>query len=111
MEEQNDKRSITTKAGDVAIIHYEWDMPGRAHPGLILGLEGKLLRVVSGTSQDWHEGDDSFVKTEAGYGGLHKSTYWQTHEVYLIEEWRVMKVIGEMPDGQYLEISEKSGVL
>ena len=89
MHEKNEKIGTTTKAGNVAIIRFPWDSPGRSHPGLILGREGACLRVVSGTSQDWHEGDDCFVKTEAGCGGLHKPTYWQTPEVYLIEEWRV----------------------
>ena len=108
MEEEN-KKLGTTRAGQVALIKFPWDQnPWESHPGLILGREGENLRVVSGTSQDWHEGDEGgFVKVEDGCG-LTKPTWFQVTEVYLIHESKVKKVVGDMPDRLHGEIRDRT---
>jgi hypothetical protein len=109
MHEENKKLGTTTRAGQVVWIRFPWDQkPWESHPGLILGREGDYLRVVSGTSQEWHEGDeDDFVKVEDGCG-LTKPTWFQVTEVYLIPESRVRKVVGDMPDGLHEEIRDRT---
>ena len=105
MEKYNEIRSKTTKAGLVAWI----DFPGWGpHPGLIIEEYGNGdLRVISGTSQPWHEGDeDGFFKAESGCG-LRKPTWFQITETYRVPASSVMSIAGEMPDDLFREISEK----
>ena len=105
MENNNDIRSTTTKAGLVAWIDFpDWG----PHPGLIIDeYDNGDLRVISGTSQPWHEGDeDGFFKVESGCG-LRKPTWFQTIRTYRVPTSRVMNIAGEVTDGQFREISEK----
>ena len=99
-EKINDIRSTTTKAGQIAWIEFEWG----SHPGLIIGIENGYLRVVSGTSQTWHEGDEEgFVKVEVEF--LPKATWFQITEAYLIHESSLKSIAGEVPDDLFREIS------
>ena len=97
----------TTKERQVAWIQFGFDEPGKYHPGLILSSEGGIHRVVSGTSQDWHEGDDDFVKVEDGIG-LSRATYFQTTEVYEVPDSSVVNIAGEMPEDVFRDIIERT---
>ncbi len=107
MKENPQRRSTTTRAGQVVWIKFDFDQPQGSHPAVILGTEGGHLRVVSGTSQLWHEGEDGFVKVDDGCG-LAKPTYFQVTEVYLVPISRVRKIAGEIPDGLFREICERA---
>ena len=101
-EKINHIRSTTTKAGQIAWIEFEWG----SHPGLIIGIENGYLRVISGTSQTWHEGDEEgFVKVEMDF--LPKATWFQIADPYLVHESSVKNIAGEVPDDLFREISER----
>ena len=109
MKEKNQRKCITTRVGQVAWIKFPFDQkPWKRRPALILGMEADYLRVVSGTSQIWHEGDDGgFVKVDDGCG-LSKPTYFQVTEVYRVPTSKVRKIAGEMPDNLFRIIRERT---
>ena len=81
----NESYNTTAQLRDVWFINFPFDGPGKSHPGGVLGFENGLVKVCSGTSKSWHEGDDSFVRVErGGMAGLRKITYFQTSETYLV---------------------------
>ena len=108
METRDDNEiGRTAKERQVAWIQYEFDKPGKYHPGLILDRNGEILRVVSGTSQDKRDGQQGFVKVEGGVG-LNKTTYFQTTKVYEVSDSSVGNIAGEMPEDVFRDISERT---
>ena len=73
---------------------------------MIIGIENGYLRVVSGTSQTWHEGDEEgFVKVEVDF--LPKATWFQITEAYMIHESSVKSIAGEVSNDLFRDISER----
>ena len=110
MAQEKENNNTTLQEGDVVFVDFDFDEPGILHPAIILGSEGDHLKVCSGTSQSWHEGDESFVKiNEGGTSGLYKVTYIQTEEIYDVPPESLKFKTGTLTDNQLNSITERVG--
>ncbi len=108
MTTNNENNNTTLQEGDVFFADFDFDEPGKLHPAIILGSEGDHLKVCSGTSKSWHEGDESFVKiNEGGTSGLYKDTYIQTEEIYDVPLESLKFKTGTLTDNQLNSINER----
>ena len=105
---KNQSNNTTAQPRDVWFINFPFDGPGKSHPGGILGFENGLVKVCSGTSKTWHEGDSSFVRVErGGMTGLRKTTYFQTSETYLVSLESLKFKTGSMNESDWDLITGK----
>ena len=108
MPTSNESYNTTAQLRDVWFINFPFDGPGKSHPGSVLGFENGLVKVCSGTSKTWHEGDNSFVRVErGGMAGLSKTTYFQTSETCLVSLESLKFKTGSMNDSDWDLITGK----
>ena len=101
MPTNNENNNTTAQERDVWFIQFPFDEAGKSHPGSILG---------SGTSQSWHEGDESFVKVDGGgTSGLRKATYFQTSEIYHVPLESLKFKTGTLNENAWGSITERVG--
>ena len=110
MPTNNENNNTTAQERDVWFIQFPFDEAGKSHPGSILGFENELIKVCSGTSQSWHEGDDPFVKVDGdGTNGLRKATYFQTSEIYHVPLESLKFKTGTLNENAWGSITERVG--
>ena len=108
MPTSNESYNTTAQIRDVWFIDFPFDDPGKSHPGSVLGFENELVKVCSGTSKSWHEGDDSFVRVDrGGMAGLRKTTYFQTSETYHVPLESLKFKTGSINESDWESITEK----